>query len=712
MTLRTLLLTALIMLALPGVAPADPAADGQAAAHQGIIDGRADGAREGRERGAADGYTAGKRAGFEEAVECLGREAGKREGRERGEREAHERGFTQGREKGLSDGTREGEADGHARAEQESAGPARAQGASEADRSKARVLGTHDGAAGGEQDALSQAKKVDLARGRESYRTERWHLPPRSRNRYVVPRAGAHRGLDGALASTAFDLLAWSDECHVPSPDRRYWRSSPPYADSHRAHWYASTYGGAYHDGFREAYKSEFSSARSRGRDAGASEARGCSFSGNSVWRRAFDEAVSSEFHRVYDSIFPHVYDGARRAAYDETFRRLSQETREREYPAAFERNRQGAYEARYNTLYGDAFKAAHDTRYAALYPQLAKEWYAAGRADETTSFKDRPVRIAYVAVRDGGDGVVQPGETVRLDVVLRNFSTVAVPPGKLGLSIASKPVDMLSGAERRPNLPCGLGPAEELEIVDLVRLQPAPNAVGKSCSLDVRLQLNGKEVDSLTQDLAVQWPVTVRVESATPLVEGLAGSWRLVFENTTKKTIASMQVKVSTDSAQVSMPAAVLSLAALAPGAKATLPVDVTGWKTHESAPPTITVEVTGDGRLLNRTSLPVAVELRSPFTLDYLGGKLQLRKTGDWKVDFRLSDLKSGGPKEGGPVVAEAIVDQTCKTHIDIIGTDNGPGDRVAVRVRVYEPNSGGRFLLRVRRGGQVLMCRRVEF
>lgn len=708
MSVRALLLVVVLLLALPTGALADATSEGQEAARQGTIDGRNDGAREGRERGAVDGFSDGRRQGFDDAAERLGKELGEREGREKGEREGFERGSHDGREKGESDGAREGETDGHTRAEQESAGPGQSQGTTEADRSQARVLGTRDGTAGGEQDALSQAKKVDQTRGHEQYRTERWHLPPRARQRYTVPRVKASTPLDGALAATGLEgLIAWGDDPKVPSPDRRYWRSSPPYPDAHRAHWYASTYGGAYHDGFREAYRSEYASACARGRDVGRSDARSTNLRGSSVWRRAYDDGLSTEYRRVYDRVFPRAFEDARRVAYEETFGRVSRETREREYPQAFERHRQSAYEARYNALYGETFKAAHDARFAALYPSLAKQWYAKGRADEMASFKTRPVRIAYVAVRDDGDGIVAPGETVHLDVVLRSFSNAAVRPGKLGLTIDAKPADTLAAAERRPGLPCGLAPGEELEIVDLIRLQAAPNAVGRTCVLDARLRLNGHEVDALTQEITVQWPVAVKVEGAAPMVEGLPATWRLVLENKSKKAVPSMQVRLSTDSGQLSLPSTVLSVEALAPGASATLPVEVTGWKTRDSASPQISVEATGDGRLLNRTALPLVADVQTPFTIDYVGGKMRLRDTGDWKVDFRVS-----GPKDGVPVQADAIVDQTCKTHIDIIGVDNGPDGRVAVRVRVYEPNTGGRFLLRLKRGDQVIMCRRVEF
>lgn len=708
MRLRALLLAVLLMLALPIGASADATSEGQEAARRGAIDGRSDGAREGRERGAVDGFAEGRRQGFDDAAERLGKELGEREGREKGEREGFERGSRDGRQKGERDGARDGEADGRTRADQESAGPGQSQGTTEAERSQARVLGTRDGTAGGEQDALSQAKKVDQARGHEQYRTERWHLPPRARQRYTVPRVGVDTRLEGALAATDLTgLVAWSDDPQVPSPDRRYWRSSPPYPDAHRAHWYASSYGGAYHDGFRDAYRSEYASARARGRDVGRSDARSQNLRSSSVWQRAYDNALSAEYRRVYDRVFPRAFEDGRRVAYEEAFGRVSRETREREYPQAFERHRQSAYEERYNALYGETFKAAHDARFAALYPSLAKAWYAKGRADEMASFQARPVRIAYVAVRDDGDGVVAPGETVHLDVVLRSFSNAAVRPGKLGLAIDAKPADTLAAAERRPGLPCGLAPGEELEIVDLIRLQAAPNAVGRTCVLDARLRLNGQEVDTLTQEITVQWPVAVKVEGATPLVEGLPTPWRLVLENKSKKTIPSVAVRLSTDSAQLSLPATVLSVEALAPGASATLPIEVMGWKTRETAPAQITVEATGDGRLLNRSALPLTADVQTPFTIDYVGGKLRLRDSGDWKVDFRLT-----GPKDGGPVQADAIVDQTCKTRIDIIGVDNGPDGRVAVRVRVYEPNTGGRFLLRLKRGDQILMCRRVEF
>lgn len=708
MRLRALLLVVLLLLAKPIGALADATSEGQEAARQGTSDGRSDGAREGRERGAVDGFADGRRQGFDDAAERLGKELGEREGQQKGEREGFDRGSHEGREKGERDGAREGEADGRTRAEQESAGPGQSQGTTEAERSQARVLGTRDGTAGGEQDALSQAKKVDQARGHEQYRTERWHLPPRSRQRYTVPRVGADMPLQAALAANDLtDLVAWGDDPKVPSPDRRYWRSSPPYPDAHRAHWYASTYGGAYHDGFRDAYRSEYASARVRGREAGRSDARGRDLKGSSVWRRAFDDALSAAYRRVFDQVFPRAFEDARRGAYAETFGRLSRETREREYPPAFERHRQSAYEARYNALYGETFKAAHDARFAALYAGLAKQWYAKGRADEMASFQARPIRIAYVAVRDDGDGVVAPGETVHLDVVLRNFSNAAVRPGKLGLAIDSKPADTLAAAERRPGLPCGLAPGEELEIVDLIRLQASPNAVGRTCVLDARLRLNGQEVDALTQEITVQWPVTAKLEGAASMVEGLPATWSLVLENKSKKPIPSMQVKLSTDSGQLSLPSTVLSVEVLAPGASATLPIEVMGWRTRETTPPQVTVEVTGDGRVLNRTALPLTADVHSPFTVDYVGGKMRLRDSGDWKVDFRLT-----GPGDQGPVQADAIVDPTCKTHIDIIGVDNGPDGRVAVRVRVYEPNTGGRFLLRVKQGDKVIMSRRVEF
>lgn len=711
MRLQALLLALLLMLTtLPAPCAADAAAEAQDAARQGRVDGRADGEREGRERGETDGFQAGRRQGFDDMVERLALDRGELEGRERGERAANDEGTQRGRAEGEQSGTRDGEAEGRARAERESEAPARGQGTNEADRSDARTVGTRDGTAEGQQDALSRARKVDETRGHEQYRTERWHLPPRTRKTWTVPRSGA-APLDGATASRdgLAGVVAWDSDGRVPAPDRRYWRAAPPYPEPHRAHAYASTYAGGYQDGFRDAYRNAWASARGRGRDTGASDARYTSLSsltGNQIWRRAFDQAMSAAYRRSYDALFPGIFERCRKSAYDETFARVAQLTRDQAYPAAFERHRQSAYESRYNDLYGTAFKTAHDARYAALYPILAKQLYAKGREDEMQAFQQRPFRIAYVAVRDDGDGVVQPGETVRLDVVLRSFSGKAVAPGKLGLSVTARPLDALTGAERRPALPQGLAAGEELTLVDLVRLRAAPNAVGKSCVLDVRLTLSGREMDALTQDLTVQWPVAVKLETV-PLVEGLPNRWTLSFENVGRKPVSSLQVRVGTTAGALSLPSTVLPVAGLAPGARTSLPIEVTGWKTRDSAPATVSVDVTGDGRLLSQTTTPVTTEVQTPCVLDYVGGKLRLRDAGEWKVDFRLS-----GPSDSGPLVLEAAPDAESPTPVEVIGVESGTNGACSVRLRISQANTGGRFLLRVRGRDGVLMRRRIDF
>jgi len=740
--IRLLVVVLLVLMTLPALA--DTESD---ATRRGRNDGWADGAREASDRAEDAGYSVGVRKGESETYDRIFREEKKRaydrgwdrgisEGRDRGEDEGSEEGESKGRTEGDAAGLRKGESDAKQQADDDAKAPGTAKGEAEAERSRATELGRNDGLLAGGREALDRAKTEDFEKGREAYRAQRMKEPVRSRDTYTIKRdrimnrmyrdrrtvqdgvpapgpvpsgPGLAFAGDVSLLAPPEDLLA--SDWDPPSPDHRYSSGSSPYTDANLANAYRRGYDSGYDDGFRERWSRVFRQGYDRGYDSGAREGRRRAEAldyadylregQDAGYTRGYEEAFGPARERAYKSAFASAERDAHERAYRATYPGA--------YDGSLEKYRKAAYDARYQALYHEAFERGRSERFNASYPRYAKEYDRKGKLAEAQDFLKRPLRIQSLQIVDpDGDGVLRPGETLQVRAVVRNFLDARFKKERIRFVLQG---EELAQAETRGILTRDVQPRSVGDVSDLLRFSFSEAAATKPTRLSLRMVVGDREMDALTQDVTVTWPVALSLTPPEGILEGVAQDVNVRLRNTSTKATGPLVLSAASGGDGMEVAPFDGTTAPLAPGEERPMRVVVVGHRTRDGLGGTLEVSVADEhGTRQGVLRQEVRPLVLGDCTLDYVFGKLALRDVGDHEVRFQVTGRTGSSEAIHVRAWSEMAVVQVLSPEDEALpaaGTQ-----RLVVKVRTHTANQGGAFFIELKQAGHVLLVRKVTW
>lgn len=725
--------------AAPVMAPIDDPL--KQARDAGFAHGYPDGGREGQERGQVEGPQLGARHGYRDGFARCEAEArrraydfGYRDGIRRGDYDGQREGQFRGESDGRSEGNRDGERDGSARADRDAesaATPAgRAKGREEAERSDASSKGSQDGTVAGDQQARNQAERVDYPAARQAYRDAKYAEPVQSRDSFSQKKpsgTAAAAEILGILNDRDRDRDHDQDrDMEIPAPDNRYYKPRGSYPTEAENKAYQAGYAGGYSQGYSVQYRAsaetEYQRAYQYNFQAGCREAERRDYSMEQ--RRGYDDGYREGYRRGFDLTYRRAYD----SAYRQAFAIASDMEYRRAYPAFyntyFERARAQAYSERYQQLYDSAYEAARQARFAQAYPGYAAQAQARGRADEAADFQARPLRlISAQATEEDPNGVFEPGETIRVKFVVRNFAPQALLGRDVQIELtATNGQGKVVIDESRQLLVRDLKALSLTEVRDSFEFHLNENSVGHALRFALTVNYQGRSQDATSLEVRPRFWVETAFAEEPALSEGIARPIRFALTNasSTRPTEALALRLAATGSVELVNPEQ--SIGALAPGETRVIEFEAIARSPQSSVDLALALEVKGPtGRRLGLLDTTRQVPVLNDYRIVTEGSLDSMRKKGLTRVSYLITNANSRLVARGLQIQARVLDrDGREMTDASVVGPNpqflsplaQGYSRHFIIPVLVRSENAGGRLELAVQEDGKTVVIHRAEF
>jgi hypothetical protein len=640
--------------------PADtPPPDTSQAKREGEEDGLADGRREAEERAYEEGRAYGRRLGYRNGYDFAERERRAEEyqtgfsrgtsiGTDQGERDGEQKGNEDGDRQGLTDGDAQGQADATAEATRTAVPPARAKGIREAEAETAKVTeqARNDAIRRADSDAQAEAERVDYKRGRDEYRAGRYAEPTKFLGTFSQRRTSARFDRKAVRPQALRVAYVVPQRPDIPDPDinarpdNRYRKPRRTYEFPVQNEAYGKAYNGSYPDGWRRYFRDLFIRgyrlAYLEGWDTGRYEARNNSYTADrdrgyeEGRQQAYQKAFSEASARARDRAYARAFENARATTYGRVF--------PGEYERIFEETRRAAYAGRVKEIYDAAYAATYTERYSQTYAVASREQYARGRRDEADVFNRQPVRVTDIrAVGALEDGVIEPNETVRLTVRVRNFSKQTIRGSEIRLLVQGRGL-ALDEFDARPV--ADLGPESEAEFTETFAIRFPEAAAGFNAGLTVRANYNERESDTQGIEVPVRYVTVVKIDDKAPLAEGIARTVTISVRNISSKPLSPDAIlKLSADTNEAEIAERQAQVGGLGPGESRTLNFTVTARTPQANLALPLAVNISGDNRKLGSFVASPRFNVTNPYRIvgRLTGGGLRAAGTGRVEYTFR---------------------------------------------------------------------------
>ncbi len=733
------------------------------AAEAGRADGRADGSREGISLGAREGAERGRREGEQRGFRrCQDNErerAGQRgyqEGLRYGARLGDEEGERAGRGEGERRGQNDGDAGGLSKAgedaRQSEAGPGAASGIKEAEAGSQSVTAraAREGAQAGDNEAAGRARSFDYERGRTAYREEQFQQTPRFSDTFsftgetrtspvsrffvitddadlwlYVPHDGAAQFSHGVLAA-GYQEKPQEPEMTVPEPETSTpaysnQRTPPGFATEEERAAYNNAYRTAYQESWREAYHTEFRRAyRADYRyayDSGCDEARRRNYDGDyhDGEQRGTEEARRRQYDISFRSASETAYRVAYRQAYDTAYAGELPRARSR----AFEQARADAYAQRTQEIYDAAFARARQARYDATYPRYQTQEYERGRAVEAADFASRPLRLTATTITETRpDGVVEPGEELRLQIDLRNFGNT--PIRREDFTIVAENSGDSSPQQAQIKWARDLRPASRSAMSDALAFYLPETALREDYEVRLKLLYQGRAIDEKTIPLRARYAVEMNLGGDSQLAEGLPRILRVELTNrSTRPTPADARVVLQKAGDIVELPVPEAALGELAPGAVRVVefPLVARSYEQHISVPLDIRIEA--PSRRLGRAVTELSFPVNNAYKVNISSDLKELHQVGASRVAYQITRHTPENNEARALQVSLRIVGDNADAFVwpgppaqYLAPLRPGAVTNFVAPVQITRANEGGTLEITVLEEGQAVVVRRVKF
>ncbi len=701
-----------------------------------------DGAHEGAERGIPAGTQAGqsdgRAAGFSDCqaqAQSQAQQQGYNAGIPVGQSQGTNAGQTDGQRDGTADGRSEGAADGRRRATADSRAaaqaPATQDGNSQVDVPGVQQQANADAVVKADADARATANASDYQRGHADRHAELISGPIVNNDSFSQLEVTSP-----SVEPMFLSMLELSDksrlsvESSVPSPSFRYSNPRRTYGYDSENSAYRTGYRSGYTDGFGRAYSESYDSsyrpAYANGQQSGCSDAQSRDYS--SSYQSGYESGRSDAYHQAYDAAHSSASDAAYQAVFGGASQAAYQATYASEYQRQYAAIRSAAYQSRHDAVYKAAYDTAYRQKYDQVYPAYRDQAYQRGRQDENRDFAGNPLKFVDAALVDiNDDGIIAPGDLLRVKLNLRNYADHAVVPQDLEISISSISGATASVTKLTPIR--GLNGQSLTAIRDLFEIRPTQQAVGSSLTVQIQVKYRGQLLDTKRLTAQVKFPLRFAgVDLPSGVREGFEAVGTFALTNLSSKALpAGSKVKLSLNADS--------DLADLL-DREITLP----------EIPATGTIKASfrfiprrADGNLslllvLNVQSLDGTVVLSgmvgsdaAPIASDYhielktdLGG---LERPGLIRVQYELANLVGQNGTYRSAQIRVSVLSPdgvSANPYVRVIGPnpqtlttmDGKPTVDFMIPLAVSAANSGGYLVVEVLDDGKVVRSHRAEF
>ncbi|MBI4751534.1 MAG: hypothetical protein HY774_23890 [Acidobacteria bacterium] len=730
---------------------------------QGFVDGKPGGDQEARERGRDLGRASGHQRGFlagGQRCESDAKEAEYKRGLREGEEQSRPKGYLAGVKAGedaariqaLRDGTQAGQL----RAEQDAYQAAYELGAeegsrqAESDRQSILVRAESEGKAAGREEARRQADLIEYQKARDAYRQKRMANPPFYRESYSLtdpPRPFTRASLvhapsvaKVALVQLPPSAMASSPEfCPPPqdpsgiSPDYRYANPNPNYATQAENR--------AYRQGYREGYQQRFQNVfpdvfRSVYLEAfRVAEVEGC----NAARVRSYE----TEYQRGREDGTRVGYQESYQKAYDETYARLVEVIRTGEiekayriaYPQFYQqflmKGRTDGYRNRTEQLYSQIYNEAKATEFQARYPGFARDATQRGIEDEMNEFVQHPVQLVFAeAIESVPNGLIEPGEPMKLRIQLRNFSTDVISASTITILVQRSDPKNIQLPQPFVVLNQALQPDSLTDISDVMDIIIADTALavknsttGQPASAPVRIEVaatgNKLAGQPVSFELTPQYQMKIELTEVPVFREGISSSlkFRVTNQSSAKPSPVS-RFSVKFDDYFVEIPQSDVLLEPLEPGAAAEITLPVLTRRNEANILAALSIGVFNqNGRKLGKAEVVPQLKVVNSYQLLFPGDPLKkLRRAGKESLDVYINNITSPNGQNVELLVRRVedsapflTVTEQAKM-IPLIGKSTSK--KATVSFEISRDNTGGLLEFELRENGVPVLIRWVEF
>ncbi len=582
----------------------------------------------------------------------------------------------------------------------------------------------------GDRDAARTARAVDYVQARKDYAAKRYAEAIGVQETFSMrpapapapaPFANVVRSLRDA--KPAGDQMRTHSHPSPPSPDRRNWNPRRTYPSPEENAGYAQGYEEGYNSGFSDAFSSAArvsydQGLREGGRD-GCQDARRRDYrhdrrrGHDEGFRRGYDEEYSISYRRAYQV----AYDNEFRSASDEAYRNYYQSYYDRHYEAA----RSAAYAERVAALYNAAFNAAHKLKFNEKYPGYAKAEYANGLRDEEADFAARPLRLISVAPTETiKNGLFEPGEKIRLTVVVRNFSNNTLTGRDVKLQLKSLAGGAAVVSEGESSLLRDLKPKSQTTITDALEVTMTEAAVGRASALAFTLLNQGRSGGEQGVSINTRFAVEAQYAEIPKLSEGLVRPIRMRVTNVSQApTDPVLRVQLWTNTKEVELTKPEFDIPGLAAGESRVLEFPAIAHTPANSAnfKSVLSLWTPGSRRvgLLDQAQeVPVANDYR--ITTKTAVGTL--RAGGIVRVEYQITNVSSRLTSKSLQVSARVLGPNAA--NFSIVGPnpqflsplDAGKTKGFVIPVLSKNGNGGGTLELQVQEAGVPVVIHRIDF
>lgn len=715
-----------------------PPPDTSQAKREGEEDGLADGRREAEERAYEEGRAYGRRLGYRNGFDLAERERRAEEyqtgfsrgtsvGADQGERDGEQKGNEDGDRQGLTDGNTQGQADAEAEAARTAVPPARAKGIREAETETTKVTeqARTDAIRRADSDAQAEAERVDYKRGRDEYRAGRYAEPTKFLGTFSQRRTTGNSGRNINRPTVLRVAHVVPQRPDIPDPDinarpdNRYRKPRRTYEFPQQNEAYGKAYNGSYPDGWRRYFRDLFIRgyrlAYLEGWDTGRYEARNNSYTSDrdrgyeEGRQQAYQKAFSEASARARDRAYARAFENARATTYGRVF--------PGEYERVFEETRRAAYAGRVKEIYDAAYAVTYSERYSQTYAVASREQYARGRRDEAEVFNRQPVRVTAIrAVGALEDGVIEPNETVRLTVRVRNFSKQPIRGSQIRLLVQGTGL-ALDEFDARPV--ADLGPESEAEFTDTFAIRFPEAAAGFNAALMVKANYNEGESDAQPLEVPVRYVTVVKVDETAPLAEGIARTMTVSVRNISSKPLSPDAVlRLSTTSEQAEIAERQASVGGLGPGESRTLNFTVTARTPDVRLVLPVAVNISVDNRKLGSFVANPRFTVTNPYRIvgRLTGGGLRTAGTG--RVEYTFRNDSAIESYHGLQLRARVITDES--GTVEVLGPNTqyltplgkSRSASFVLPMVVRKANTGGMIELELLEDGVPVVIHRMNF
>jgi hypothetical protein len=506
--------------------------------------------------------------------------------------------------RGDSEGYENGLQQANSAADSASTVPGRTAGYADADNEEDSIAerGWSDGLAAGEAAAIQQAQQVDYPNGRKLVNEEHFAERIESTDSFSQTQK-----MLKSLLSTEFSSVAEVSKAKFSAKD--FFSMSGLFAQLDIRHdgrcntneleqrayqrgyktGHDSAYQNSYDRAYREAYQNAHANAyrngcRAAGGDAQEEYYRGYEVGKDAGYTAGYQRGYSDAFQTAYNN----QYSESSRAAYDSNYQSA--------YQRYFELHRQSAYAERSGEIYQWNFNEAKSQRFDELYPNYAADALAKGRADEEQEFRDRPLRILGAQVQDSNnDGILEPNETLRLKLQLRNFDGLGIEGKDVRLVVAAVENKQANIKTAQQFLVKGLQRKSVTNVSDALEIQLLDAAVGKVTQLKLSVFNKGRLTGEVIINVTARHLTEIRLVGSTALTPGAINVLEVLVKNLSNLAITSpLLVQIGGDSSKIRVRKNILEMVALAPGQEQIVKFSLSVSKKIEPQKTAINVVVT----------------------------------------------------------------------------------------------------------------------